>query len=602
MRRVWILVLAVMLVGIVPQAAGAAGDVTGIVVRPNGVPLHDVDLALGGVTYTTSEDGRFVFRGAAPGELTVNRVAYADQTVLWDGAADWITITMVPMVVRSIHVAGWVPADSGQFQDMLDIGATTSVNALMIDTKNENGKVYPRLDVPTVSAIGAQAAESFDLAARVQQAHAQGFYVISRIVAFQDPIAAAAHPSWAARDRTTGGPLNNNGQVFLDPTDDGARRYALDLAVAVCGEGVDEVQFDYVRFPDGGAERAIFDGPADAEGRVEAITSFLREARSALEPLGCATAADIFGWITNTTTDGGIGQQLEEVSSVVDVVSPMIYPSHYSTGWYGFAVPNDHPAEVVTAASRDALRRMSASQAVLRPWLQDFWYTASQVRAQITSVDALGLGWNLWNIRSIFTVTGIPSTSSLTATSTSPPARFSMRPSTGFFDVPDGSTFDIDVAWMSAAGITTGCNPPWNDWYCPKLSVTRAQMAAFLVRALGLTDRGSATFSDTVGTTFEADIAKLATAGITRGCTPTRFCPDEVVTRAQMAAFLVRALNLTDRGSSSFSDTTGSVFEADIARLATAGITRGCTPTRFCPGDPVTRQQMAAFLHRALID
>ena len=144
--------------------------------------------------------------------------------------------------------------------------------------------------------------------------------------------------------------------------------------------------------------------------------------------------------------------------------------------------------------------------------------------------------------------------------------------------------------------------------FCPDGYVTRGQMAAFLVRALDLTDDGGGNkFIDDDGSVFEADIAKLAAAGITRGCNPpenTMFCPDGYVTRGQMAAFLVRALDLTDDGGGNkFIDDDGSVFEADIAKLAAAGITRGCNPpenTMFCPASRVSRGQMAAFLYRAL--
>jgi hypothetical protein len=124
-------------------------------------------------------------------------------------------------------------------------------------------------------------------------------------------------------------------------------------------------------------------------------------------------------------------------------------------------------------------------------------------------------------------------------------------------------------------------------------------MAAFLVRALNLGAAGSAGFTDTAGSVFAGDINRLAEAGITTGCTPKRFCPDDPVTRGQMAAFLVRALDLTAAGSAGFTDTAGSVFAGDINRLAKAGITSGCTPRRFCPGDDVTRGQMAAFIVRA---
>lgn len=174
----------------------------------------------------------------------------------------------------------------------------------------------------------------------------------------------------------------------------------------------------------------------------------------------------------------------------------------------------------------------------------------------------------------------------------------------GTFVDDDGSVFEGDIEWLAASGISRGCNPPVNDRFCPDRSVSRGEMAAFLVRAFGLTE-GTAVFVDTRDSVFDGEIAALAEAGITAGCNPPRndrFCPQQAVTRAQMAAFLTRALGLDPSGRS-FIDTSGHVFESDIAALAGAGITRGCNPPsndRFCPGDEVTRAQMAAFLHRAL--
>ena len=166
-----------------------------------------------------------------------------------------------------------------------------------------------------------------------------------------------------------------------------------------------------------------------------------------------------------------------------------------------------------------------------------------------------------------------------------------------------GSTFIDDIFWLRNTGITLGCG---NDLFCPDDPVTRGQMAAFLARGLYLEERGTYSFSDDDTSAFEADIEKLAEAGITRGCSgtnPALFCPDNVVTRGQMAAFIVRALDLTARGTFTFTDDDGSTFEADIEKLAEAGITLGCSasdPNLFCPNQPVTRGQMAAFLHRAL--
>jgi hypothetical protein len=131
-------------------------------------------------------------------------------------------------------------------------------------------------------------------------------------------------------------------------------------------------------------------------------------------------------------------------------------------------------------------------------------------------------------------------------------------------------------------------------------------MAAFLARALDLVANNGVDFVDDDGSVFEADIEKLSAAGIARGCNPPlndRYCPDDPITRGAMAAFLVRALDLSGTGGTGFVDDDGSVFETDIEKLSAAGITRGCNPpvnNRYCPYDPVTRGEMAAFLVRAL--
>ena len=177
----------------------------------------------------------------------------------------------------------------------------------------------------------------------------------------------------------------------------------------------------------------------------------------------------------------------------------------------------------------------------------------------------------------------------------------------GSFVDDDGNIHEGNIEAIAAEGITKGCNPPDNDRYCPDSSVTRGQMAAFLVRALDLPATSLHFFTDVGDSVFEADIDKLAAAGITKGCNPPandRYCPDSSVTRGQMAAFLVRGFGYTDAGEGDlFTDDDSSVFEADIDRLGTAGVTKGCNPpnnTRYCPNNTVKRDQMASFLARAL--
>lgn len=182
-------------------------------------------------------------------------------------------------------------------------------------------------------------------------------------------------------------------------------------------------------------------------------------------------------------------------------------------------------------------------------------------------------------------------------------------------DLPPGGTFVDDnsssqepyIEAIFAAGITKGCNPPTNNRYCPDDYVTRAEMATMLTRALGLPASDVDHFKDDDASIHRGAIDSLARSGITRGCDPPineRFCPNRTITRGEMAAFLVRGFGYVDVGSSDlFADDDGSVFEADINRLANAGITTGCNPpanTRHCAREWLTRGQMAVFLTRAL--
>ena len=181
-------------------------------------------------------------------------------------------------------------------------------------------------------------------------------------------------------------------------------------------------------------------------------------------------------------------------------------------------------------------------------------------------------------------------------------------------ELPPGGTFVDDdlsvhegsIEAIAAQGITRGCNPPHNTRFCPNEPVTRAQMAAFLVRSLQLPEAAPVGFDDTAGSLFEDDIDRLAAAGITRGCNPphnTRFCPNELVTRGQMAAFLTRALSLPAGNGDTFRDDDSTIFENDTESLHAAGITAGCNPPTndfYCPSRNVTRAEMATFLSRGL--
>ncbi len=173
------------------------------------------------------------------------------------------------------------------------------------------------------------------------------------------------------------------------------------------------------------------------------------------------------------------------------------------------------------------------------------------------------------------------------------------------FTDDDGNIHEANIERIAAAGITKGNNPPANDQFGPKDVVTRGQMAAFLTRALALPIPATDYFTDDTGSVFEASINAVAEVGITLGCNPPandNYCPEDPVTRGQMASFLVRALGLGEAPLDLFGDDAGSVHQENINSIRMAGVTVGCNPPAsdlFCAEAPVLREQMATFIARA---
>lgn len=180
--------------------------------------------------------------------------------------------------------------------------------------------------------------------------------------------------------------------------------------------------------------------------------------------------------------------------------------------------------------------------------------------------------------------------------------RVGCRDYEGSFADDDDSIFEPDIEWLVASGLTHGCNPPDNHRFCPGAAATRGEVAALLTRALDLPPADGDTFTDDDGSWFEPEIEALVAAGITAGCGPRLFCPHDVVTREQMAAFLRRGLGdeLPLDDPAEFGDIAGSQFAADISWLSAAGITQGCRTGEYCGHDVITRGEVAAFLHRAV--
>ena len=176
----------------------------------------------------------------------------------------------------------------------------------------------------------------------------------------------------------------------------------------------------------------------------------------------------------------------------------------------------------------------------------------------------------------------------------------------GTFVDDNQSPHQNGIEAVAAEGITSGCNPPANDMYCPNRDMSRAEAATFIARALSLPDDGTDYFTDDDGHLLESGINRIAAAGITSGCNPPdndRFCPDRALSRAEFGAFMVRGLGLPPTNVDYFSDDNGHALENSINSIAEARITVGCNPpsnTWFCPDRTLTRGETATLLTRAL--
>ncbi len=326
-----------------------------------------------------------------------------------------------PEAVKALYVNAWAFSGS-RLWELVRLVDSTDVNSLVVDVKDDTGCLLYRSTVETARAIGAdRCARSNDVRARLDTLHAHGIYPIARIVVAKDPLLAERKPGWAVRHKDGGLWRDRIGSAWVDAYNDSVWVYAAELAHEAVALGFAEVQFDYVRLPDEPRARmakAIFAARRDGETAREAVRRQVRLLTSMVKPLGVPVTFDVFGLTASVTTgDLGIGQVWEDFVDVADVVLPMVYPSHYTRGAFGFRTPNAHPYSVVRLALADALSRTATENAAqIRPYLQAFTlgrrrprYTPAEIQAQIRATRDAGIHtWVLWNPRSVYQRAALP--------------------------------------------------------------------------------------------------------------------------------------------------------------------------------------------------
>ena len=314
-----------------------------------------------------------------------------------------------PEEIRGVHITGPLMSLPGKFAQYLAL-KQDGLNTVEVDLKDESGNVSFQQGAPSIARGDGAAMRYFNLKKAAQQAHAAGMYLIGRVVTFEDPITATAHPELAIH-RSDGSLWHTTGGLaWLNPYNRKAWKYDVDVAVAAAKAGFDEIQFDYVRFPsDGDISIMRFPGP-HPQAKNATVPAFLRYARSRVHPLGVRISADVFG--LSAAHDLGIGQRPKDIGEIVDAIYPMTYPSHYTSGEYNLSDPNAAPGATVMFSLQDFRDQLPPGKAVLVPWLQDFslyrTYTLADVKAQVQAARSMHTGgYMLWNASGIYTKQGL---------------------------------------------------------------------------------------------------------------------------------------------------------------------------------------------------
>ncbi|MGU3473672.1 putative glycoside hydrolase [Paenibacillus sp. D51F] len=323
--------------------------------------------------------------------------------------------------VRGIYVSGYAAGSPKAMGKLRDLAKRTEINAMVIDVKDDYGLLTYPSKLRLAHRIGADRrplmAQPRQL---IEELHAEGLYVIGRLVVFKDAWLASRVPEWALHERSGKVWKDSKGKAWINPYRSEVWNYNIAIAQEAAELGFDEIQFDYVRFPANGKRAdAVIDYGSHGTTKPEAIGQFLGRARDKLH--GKPISADVFGLVTSSSDDMGIGQTWRSVASSVDAISPMVYPSHYSAGMYGIPQPDLDPSAVIRKAMSDAAARnryliqSGIKPAQIRPWLQSFtatWlhphlaYGEKEIREQIRAAREAGVDqYLLWSPRCIYPLT-----------------------------------------------------------------------------------------------------------------------------------------------------------------------------------------------------
>lgn len=339
---------------------------------------------------------------AVPVEMQKTRGVFLTTTV----AAYDFSEENINAVADALNNNTAVP-EVNQLEMILGTAKATELNTIVMDVKTDDGFVTLNSEIEAVQRVDStMPGRSDNYKPLLDYCEANDIYVIARVVTFKDPYFAENNPDHSIQLTEGGVYRDGAGFAWVNPFDTYVWNYVVAISKEAVLAGFDEIQFDYVRFPDGASTYnpiTTFPGREDRD-KDEGIEQFLAFAKEELAPYGVPISADVFGIITHTWDDSpeDIGQTWRKISAQVDAISPMIYPSHYSYMWYGYEYPDQHPYGVLYQSMQEAIERNAAIEnpAVIRPWIQGFtapWvdgyidYTPETIADQIIACRDLGI-------------------------------------------------------------------------------------------------------------------------------------------------------------------------------------------------------------------
>jgi len=324
-------------------------------------------------------------------------------------------VKLVPFTPKGLYLSFYGIGDRTLRESALQLMQETELNALVIDVKGDRGMIPYKSGIPLASQVGAQRIITVkDMGGLIESLREKGIYTIARIVVFKDNLLALKRPDLAVKIQNGEIWRDREDLAWVDPFKKEVWDYNIQVAIEAAQYGFDEIQFDYVRFPD--ALPPQFSMPNTMENRVRAISGFVMEARERLLPYNVFLSADIFGYVCWNLNDTHIGQTLEDLAPHLDYLSPMLYPSGFQYGIPGYRIPVANPYEIVHLSLKRAQERTQLPAIRFRPWLQAFrdyafdrrFFEEREIRHQIDGVEKFGShGWMLWNPRNIYSTEGL---------------------------------------------------------------------------------------------------------------------------------------------------------------------------------------------------